>query len=299
MRDGMVKKDALKGLLAIGMAAFLFGAAGALAELLFTADISPVDLTAIRAIVACALFAVFLMITSRQTLRLTRDALPLLLASGIAFTAVNVSFYLAISKINVAAAITLEYTAPLFVLVLSVLLHKRSLSWRDVSTVGIAIIGCFLLTGTSTAVFSLSSGVLWGLFCGFSFGVANMIGNACSARGITPANVTFYSFLVSAFIWLPALPFLSVWQIKADLETLSLIGFIAVVATIIPYWLLMYGLRHVDALPATIVGMLDPVIAGLFAFILIGETLTGGHMAGIALILLAIMFLTRSQGEEP
>ena len=295
----MVKNDITKGLIAISMAAFLFGAAGALAKILFKADISPIDLTAIRAIVACALFALFLMITSRQALRLTRDAMPLLLASGIAFTAVNISFYLAISKINVAAAITLEYTAPLFVLILSVLLHKRRLSWRDVSTVGVAIIGCFLLTGTSTSVFSLSSGVLWGLFCGFSFGVANMIGNACSARGITPACVTFYSFLVSALIWMPALPFLSVWQIQTDLETLSLIGFITVVATIIPYWLLMYGLRHVDALPATIVGMLDPVAAGLLAFILIGETLTGGHITGIALILLAILFLTRSQGQEP
>ena len=295
----MVKNDITKGLIAISMAAFLFGAAGALAKILFRADISPIDLTAIRAIVACALFALFLMITSRQALRLTRDAMPLLLASGIAFTAVNISFYLAISKINVAAAITLEYTAPLFVLILSVLLHKRRLSWRDVSTVGVAIIGCFLLTGTSTSVLSLSSGVLWGLFCGFSFGVANMIGNACSARGITPACVTFYSFLVSALIWMPALPFLSVWQIQTDLETLSLIGFITVVATMIPYWLLMYGLRHVDALPATIVGMLDPVAAGLLAFILIGETLTGGHITGIALILLAISFLTRSQGQEP
>lgn len=295
----MVKNDITKGLIAISMAAFLFGAAGALAKILFRADISPIDLTAIRAIVACALFALFLMITSRQALRLTKDAMPLLLASGIAFTAVNISFYLAISKINVAAAITLEYTAPLFVLILSVLLHKRRLSWRDVSTVGVAIIGCFLLTGTSTSLFSLSSGVLWGLFCGFSFGVANMIGNACSARGITPACVTFYSFLVSALIWMPALPFLSVWQIQTDLETLSLIGFITVVATIIPYWLLMYGLRHVDALPATIVGMLDPVAAGLLAFILIGETLTGGHITGIALILLAILFLTRSQGQEP
>ena len=295
----MVKNDIAKGMIAISMAAFLFEAAGALAKILFKGDISSIDLTAIRAIVACALFALFLMITSRQALRLTRDAMPLLLASGIAFTAVNISFYLAISKINVAAAITLEYTAPLFVLILSVLLHKRRLSWRDVSTVGVAIIGCFLLTGTSTSAFSLSSGVLWGLFCGFSFGVANMIGNACSARGITPTCVTFYSFLVRALIWMPALPFLSVWQIQTDLETLSLIGFITVVATIIPYWLLMYGLRHVDALPATIVGMLDPVAAGLLAFILIGETLTGGHITGIALILLAISFLTRSQGQEP
>ena len=98
---------------------------------------------------------------------------------------------------------------------------------------------------------------------------------------------------------MPALPFLSVWQIQTDFETLLLIGFITVVATIIPYWLLMYGLRHVDALPATIVGMLDPVAAGLLAFILIGETLTGGHITGIALILLAISFPTRSQGQEP
>ena len=295
----MVKNDITKGMIAISMAAFLFGAAGALAKILFRAEISPIDLTAIRAIVTNSLIALFLMITSRQALRLTRDAMPLLLASGIAFTAVNISFYLAISKINVGAAITLEYTAPLFVLILSVLLHKRRLSWRDVSTVGVAIIGCFLLNGTSTSVFSLSSGVLWGLFCGFSFGVANMIGNACSGRGITPTFVTFYSFLVSALIWMPTLPFLSMWQIQTDLATLSLIGFITVVATIIPYWLLMYGLRHVDALPATIVGMLDPVAAGLLAFILIGETLTGGHITGIALILLAISFLTRSQGQEP
>ena len=77
---------------------------------------------------ACALFELFLIITSRQALRLTRDAMPLLLASGIAFNAVNISFYLAISKINVAAAITLEYTTPLFVLILSALLHKLRLS---------------------------------------------------------------------------------------------------------------------------------------------------------------------------
>ena len=61
----MVKNDIAKGMIPISMAAFLFEAAGALAKILFKADISPNDLTAIRAIVACALFALFLMITSR------------------------------------------------------------------------------------------------------------------------------------------------------------------------------------------------------------------------------------------
>ena len=48
----MVKNDITKGMIAISMAAFLFGAAGALAKILFKADISPIDLTAIRSIVA-------------------------------------------------------------------------------------------------------------------------------------------------------------------------------------------------------------------------------------------------------
>ena len=48
----MVKNDIAKGMIAISMAAFLFGAAGALTKILFKANISPIDLTAIRAIVA-------------------------------------------------------------------------------------------------------------------------------------------------------------------------------------------------------------------------------------------------------
>ena len=82
------------------------------------------------------------------------------------------------------------------------------------------------------------------------FGIFNMIGNGCKERGIGATTVTFYSFLVSACIWLPALPFLSIDTIPVTAETIFFIGFICIVATIIPYWLLMYGLRQVDALPA-------------------------------------------------
>ena len=110
----MVFLPKTNGIIAITVAAILFGTAGAFAKLLFTVQVSPVDLTAIRTIVALVVFGLFLGATSRPSLYLERAHLPLLLASGVTFTAVNITFYMAISKISVAAAITLEYTAPFF-----------------------------------------------------------------------------------------------------------------------------------------------------------------------------------------
>ena len=100
------------------------------------------------------------------------------------------------------------------------------------------------------------------------------------------------SFFVSTCIWLPALPFLSIDTIPVTAETIFFIGFICIVATIIPYWLLMYGLRQVDALPATVIGMLDPVAAGTIAWLLVGERLTAGNVAGIAIIIAAVTMAT-------
>jgi threonine/homoserine efflux transporter RhtA len=56
----------------------------------------------------------------RHAFLFPRSNLSLLIISGIIFSAVNVTFYMAISLTSVAAAITLEYTAPLFILIFTV-----------------------------------------------------------------------------------------------------------------------------------------------------------------------------------
>ena len=56
------------GILAILIAAVLFGVAGALAKVLFHAEISPIDLTAVRSLVACAVFSLAML--ERSPIRL-------------------------------------------------------------------------------------------------------------------------------------------------------------------------------------------------------------------------------------
>jgi drug/metabolite transporter (DMT)-like permease len=200
--------------------------------------------------------------------------------------------------INVAAAITLEYTAPFFVLAIGIVFNSRRIDIRDGSIAVLSIVGCFLLTGGGAEIFSISSGILMGLACGLSFAVFNMLGNACKNRGLGASTVTLYAFLVSAGVWLVSLPALTVHEIDPSGEVVLYIGFIAVVATIIPYWLLMYGLRHVDALPATVIGMFDPLVAGLAAFLLLGENLTPVNMIGIAIIVASVCLITVKEKND-
>ncbi|PID50199.1 MAG: hypothetical protein CR991_02600 [Proteobacteria bacterium] len=154
------------------------------------------------------------------------------------------------------------------------------------------ILGCFLVTGTDSEIFSLSEGLLWGLVCGFAFAIFNIIGNYCKEKNIESSTITFYSFFFSSIIWLCIFPFTSITEISITCENTSYIFFISVIATIIPYWLLLHGLRYVDALPATIIGMLDPIAAGIVAYILIGEEISMINCLGILLVMFAVILST-------
>ncbi|MBJ7537470.1 EamA family transporter [Marinomonas transparens] len=288
----------LYGLGAITLAAVIFGIAGAVAKVLFQSDISPIDLTAIRTILACIVFFLFLAFSNRKAFRVKKDDFLLLVGVAVAFTLVNITFYLAIQLTTVAAAITLEYTAPFFIMVIGLITAKRSFSLFDSCVVTTSIIGCLLLTGSGEALFSMDYGVMYGLACGLAFAIYNLLGNECQKRRISTNSITFYSFLFSSVFWLFALPFLTVDKVNYTDDNLLQIAFIAVVATVLPYWLLMFGLKHIEALPATIIGMLDPLVAGIAAYLLIDEILTTMNWVGIVIILVAIIASTMNSRQE-
>ncbi len=287
----------LLGAGAILVAATLFGVAGAFAKALFHLDISPIDLTAIRTLLSCGLFAFIIALSPKLSFKTNLIHVPILIATGVAFTLVNVTFYVAISMISVAAAITLEYTAPFFVLIIGYLGGTKRASMADVCIVLVSIAGCFLLSWSGDDFFNLSPGILVGLACGLCFAIYNLLGNACEQRDIGTTTVTFYSFFVSSVLCMLALPFLSLTEISFTQESVLYIGFIVVFATTIPYWLLLYGLRYVHALPATVMGMLDPLTAGLFAFVLLGEVLTIANMIGVAVIIASVCLFTAKQSR--
>jgi drug/metabolite transporter (DMT)-like permease len=73
----------------------------------------------------------------------------------------------------------------------------------------------------------------------------------------------------------------------------SLMAWMVVLGTVVPFALLVASLRHIAATRAAIIAMLEPVVATVVAYAWLGESLTGIQLAGGFVVLVAI-FLAQS-----
>ncbi|AEH11145.1 MULTISPECIES: EamA family transporter [Protofrankia] len=308
-RAGVEKSQrTLSGYLCISAASALFGLAGAVAKVLFNDNMSAVSLTALRSFCAAVALVPVIVFARARILPVNRAQLGHLGIMTILLIMVNLTFYIAISRTDVAVAIMLEYTAPVFVILIGLGQGTHLLNRASVTVLGMSVLGCYLLTGAYDAdIFRANRlGLAAGLLCGLAFALYNMAGNRARRLDLETTTLTFHTFVMSAVGWLVLVPVLPLDRIDYRPSTVAYILFIGVFATVVPYWLLLRGLRQVDAFPATVIGMLDPVVAGLAAYLLVDERLALPQLAGIALLLVALVhmhcnerFLLRERPGEP
>jgi drug/metabolite transporter (DMT)-like permease len=77
------------------------------------------------------------------------------------------------------------------------------------------------------------------------------------------------------------------------------LGFLAlwmvVLGTAIPFWLVVAALRHIRASQASVVGMTEPLLAILVAWLALGEVLTPIQIMGGIIVLTGVLLAERSR----
>jgi drug/metabolite transporter (DMT)-like permease len=74
-----------------------------------------------------------------------------------------------------------------------------------------------------------------------------------------------------------------------------LLGFAAIFGTVIPYLLVQTGMRVLSASTSSVVGMMEPVIAGAFAWIWFGQSWDWIQLIGAAIVLIGIYLADRAK----
>ncbi|HET7356953.1 MAG TPA: EamA family transporter [Nocardioidaceae bacterium] len=176
-------------------------------------------------------------------------------------------------------------------------LLTRQVSRRWLVATGVAVAGLVLLVGGQAVGRSvLQPSVLGiGLALGASASYATYIiaGNAAVARGLPTTPYLAATFGVSAVLTLPLLAFGDTdWMARAS--AWLLVGYLAVVPTVVAYSLFNRGLRGVRSATASTLGLLEPVVAALLATLVLGERLSAVAVAGAALILVGLVLIVRS-----
>lgn len=238
--------------------------------------------------------AVVLGLLTRPRLRgHTRRDWAWVVAYGLCLAGMNVTFYLAIERIPIGMAVTLEFLGPLGVSVA----HSRRA--RDLLWVGLAALGVLLLgfsPGTLDPI-----GVLWALVAGALWAsyilLAVPVGRDWS--GVSGVAVAFWVGLVGltplvlALGLLPsALP--AVWGTGLAIGLLS---------SAVPYGLEMIALRRMEPRVFGILMSLEPAAAALFALLMLGEELRPIEILAMACVVVASASVVattkrRVQGEQ-
>lgn len=311
-----MKPDAhpLRGYFYIGSAAFLWGISATLGRAAFTGHllpggaslgaIDPLILSQSRATLSLAvLLPVLLLRRGGAALRVPARDLVRFFVLGIFGVAVsNYFYYVAIQRTNVATAIILQYTAPVWVLLYTVVRGAERPSLRRSSAVGLAVVGCALAVGlVGSGHFRMDVlGVTTALLAAFSFAFYNVAGHKVLAR-YDRWKVLLWVLVGTSAFWICVNP---PWKIVAahyGPQQWAFMLVFSLVSVLGPFSCYFAGLQHLEPTRAIVVSCLEPVFSIVITALVLGELVRAMQTVGIVLVLVAIVIIQlpeRSRGEE-
>lgn len=289
----------IKGLLFILLADLLWGLSGTVAKHLFNQQVSPYDLVQVRLTLSALLLALYLMVFSPRLLKINRADLGYMLVFGLlGITMVQFTYLYAISQTNVATAVFLQYLAPSFILLYELVTRREIInSVKIISLLSATIGGLLIVKGNaSTGMAVTIPGLVSGLASAAAFAFYTIYGKSGLSK-YSPWTMLVWGMGVGALAWafyrLPWDTFLS----YGGSDWLYFI-YIAVFATIIPFGLYFKGLHHLSPVVTGITSTMEPVLAGILAFFILGEVLTGLQVLGCTLIIAAVV-LVQLKSDQP
>jgi drug/metabolite transporter (DMT)-like permease len=278
-----------RGLAAVATAASLWGVAGVVAKSLFAQGIAPGDLVEIRLTAGFALTCGIFWLRRRPMVLPSAAALRLI-PLGVAMAVSQAAYYLTISLADVTTAIFLQYTAPALVLAYTTLVHREALTASQAAAVAGAVGGGYLLVVGPRGLAVPPAAVASGMASALGFAAWVLLGRA-RARSAGPWEMLLYSLGTSAILWSLLVPPWDAYLQPLGADAWGRVVFIVVAATVAPFALFLYGLRHLDSRTASLTATLEPVVAAAAAALLLGEVPGSRGLAGAGLILASVILV--------
>lgn len=281
-------------------AAIMWASSGTAGKALFEGGMTPFELVQIRVTLSSLLLAMALGICARDFLRIrVKDLGYFLVLGGVGMAMVQGTYFYTISKIQVAAAILIQYMAPVFVAFFSICFWKERFTLLKVAAVFLSFGGCYLVVGGySLELLQMNRmGILAGLASSVLFAGYSLLGERGMHR-YRPWTVLLYALVFAALSWHIIYP--PFHYVKAGFTPAQWgwILYISVIGTVLPFGLYFVGVNYIRSTRASITATLEPISAGVMAFFLLGETIEHLQIAGGILVIGAIVLLQVQQEQD-
>jgi drug/metabolite transporter (DMT)-like permease len=285
-----------------------FALGGVAAKVLREADMDAFRLTQIRSTGAGLILLAFAIIKGKDQLRARKEEIKDLLLFGIIGVAAVTSFYFfAIKYLFVSVALIIEFTASIWIALYLKFVKKKHISpimWLGIAC---AFFGLVLVSQIWSGSTLHPLGVAVAFADAFALSYYFITAERLTQTR-TSLSLMTWGIGVAAIFWAIILPWWTFpFEYLTDSYSLSgnlseynapgwaLLLWIVIIGTVIPYLLTVTGIRELSAGTSSVIGMIEPIFAGVIAWIILNEALSGVQLIGCAVVLLGIYLADRAK----
>ncbi len=282
-----------KGTFFVLLAGISWGMMGLFVIELYSLGLTTLQIVGYRSVSAAIILLGYVALKNPGILKIQLRDLPIFFAiSLVSVVFFSYCFFSTIQEISLSVAVTLLYTAPTFVTLLSRIFFKEWLTPQKIIALLTTFAGLTLVTGFfgdgSAQITTL--GLLTGLGSGLGYGLFSILGKVILKK-YPPLTLSVYTFVIATVILLPVIVTTTLalgpmsWGFYREVFLLGLIP------TALAYIFYATGLKTMESSLASITATVEPVVGALIGIFVFKEILLPSQLVGMLLVLFSVIIL--------
>lgn len=297
---------------ALASAVFLSTTSIFIRHLVTEFDMPPLVLAFWRNVIVVTTLVPVMLVFNRGLLRVGRAHLPFLAVFGLVLAGFNGLWAISVAHNGAAVATVMVYCSVAYTAILGWKYLGESLGALKFGAIILCLCGCALISGALSASTWQSNllGVIAGLLTGLCYTGYSLMGRITSQRAISPWTTLLYIFaFAGTFLFLANLtggrvPGSAVtpgdlFWLGRSVEGWTVMILLGAIPTVGGYGFYNVSLTLLDASVANIIVSLEPLFTAVFAFLLLGETLSPVQLLGSALLLSGVAAIKLADVRRP
>jgi drug/metabolite transporter (DMT)-like permease len=262
-----------------------------------------------RSVTAVLILGTLVLLTRPEIIRMVRAEIPKLGLYGvIGFAMVQFGYLLGIQRgVPLALVLIIEFTAPIWIVLWIKFVRKSFVAREMWVAIAFSLFGLVLVAKAWNGFTFDLIGIAGAVFSAFALAAYFLMSEKIGKKR-EPIALFIFGMGFASIFWLIVLPPwafpFEVFTEKMDLGGVAegfmvpgwiLMALIAIFGTVIPYLCVLTGMRLLTASTSSVIGMLEPVLAGAFAWVWFGQSWDAIQLFGALVVLFGIYLADRAK----
>lgn len=289
-----------KGMAAVVSAGVLWGIINVFIKKLSASGLNSMQIAMLRMIVASVVFSIVTAVRNPGDFKICIRDIWMFIGTGIVSVSLfNYFYFYTIINGEASVAVVLLYTSPVFIVLMSAALFGEKISMRKITACLLTLAGCILVSGLMNGSPNVSAKVFAaGIASGLLYALYTIFGRY-ALKKYSASTVTVYTFLfgLAGTVLMADKKGITETLISEPKLIVLAIG-LGIISTVLPYFLYTYGLTKMESGKAAICVAVEPAVGAILGMTVFGENRSMAKIAGIMLVLAAIVIMNATEKSE-